>query len=78
MSTAVAYVVAHLSIGTNVLTTPYALAATPEPQTPGITSHPGLPAFEFAPIVVKITYSLRNPVDGVEFVLPTDAYPYVS
>lgn len=30
------------------------------------------------PIVVRIEYSLRNPVDGIQFVLPTDAYPYVS
>ncbi|KAI6112477.1 hypothetical protein EDD16DRAFT_1167057 [Pisolithus croceorrhizus] len=49
--------------------------ATPEPQTPG-------PSFqtptgpEFMPIVVHIEYSLRNPVDGMQFVLPTDAYPY--
>ncbi|KAI6031377.1 hypothetical protein BKA83DRAFT_4199448 [Pisolithus microcarpus] len=49
--------------------------ATPEPQTPG-------PSFqtptgpEFMPIVVHIEYSLRNPVDGIQFVLPTDAYPY--
>lgn len=49
--------------------------ATPEPQTPGLTSQPGL---EFAPIVVNIAYSLRNPVDGFEFVVPSDAYPYVS
>jgi len=30
------------------------------------------------PIVVHIEYSLRNPVDGIQFVLPTDAYPFVS
>lgn len=30
------------------------------------------------PIVVRIEYSLRNPVDGIQFVLPTDTYPYVS
>lgn len=30
------------------------------------------------PIVVRIGYSLRNPVDGIQFVLPTDTYPYVS
>lgn len=33
---------------------------------------------EFAPISVIIHYSLRSPNDGLEFVLPTDAYPYVS
>ncbi|KAG6851364.1 hypothetical protein H0H93_005762 [Arthromyces matolae] len=46
-------------------------AATPEPQLPG--SHSVL---EFAPITINIAYSLRKPVDGFEFVLPTDAYPY--
>lgn len=52
-------------------------AATPEPQTPGLSFQtPGLP--EYLPITVTITYSLRNPVDGFQFVLPTDAYPYVS
>lgn len=30
------------------------------------------------PIVVRIEYSLRNPVDGIQFVLPADTYPYVS
>lgn len=33
---------------------------------------------EFSPIVVNVAYSLRNPVDGVEFVLPSDNHPYVS
>jgi hypothetical protein len=49
--------------------------STPEPQTPG--SYPTL-APEFAPIVVHIAYSLRNPVDGLEFVFPNDSYPFVS
>ncbi|KAJ2935753.1 hypothetical protein H1R20_g1340, partial [Candolleomyces eurysporus] len=47
--------------------------ATPEPQTPGPASQA---TAEFAPIVVNIAYSLRNPVDGFEFVVPNDAYPY--
>ena len=51
--------------------------ATPEPQTPG-PSQANLTVTEFSPIVVNITYSLRNPVDGFEFVLPTESYPYVS
>ncbi|KAH0591210.1 hypothetical protein H2248_001303 [Termitomyces sp. 'cryptogamus'] len=51
--------------------TVFSEAATPEPQTPGVQSVP-----EFAPITINIVYSLRNPVDGFEFVLPTDAYPY--
>lgn len=50
-------------------------AATPEPHTPG---HPSQPTTEYTPIVVNIAYSLRNPVDGFEFVVPNDAYPYVS
>ena len=35
-------------------------------------------SIEFQPVVVHIQYSLKNPVDGFEFVLPTDAHPYVS
>ncbi|PFH52313.1 hypothetical protein AMATHDRAFT_140606 [Amanita thiersii Skay4041] len=50
-------------------------AATPEPQTPGF-SHATHTLPEFSPIVVNIAYSLRNPVDGLEFVLPTESYPY--
>ncbi|KAG6813996.1 hypothetical protein H0H92_004489 [Tricholoma furcatifolium] len=47
-------------------------AATPEPQE----SQTPNSVLEFAPITINITYSLRNPVDGFEFVLPTDSYPY--
>ncbi|TFK17374.1 TATA-binding protein associated factor Taf2 [Coprinopsis marcescibilis] len=47
--------------------------ATPEPQAPGQSAQ-SVP--EFSPIVVNIAYSLRNPVDGFEFVLPSDAFPY--
>ncbi|KAL4070551.1 hypothetical protein J3A83DRAFT_4244024 [Scleroderma citrinum] len=50
--------------------------ATPEPQTPGPSSQTPAPGPEFMPIVVHIGYSLRNPVDGIQFVLPTDTYPY--
>ncbi|KAI6012544.1 hypothetical protein F5J12DRAFT_818579 [Pisolithus orientalis] len=49
--------------------------ATPEPQTPG-PSFQAPTGPEFMPIVVHIEYSLRNPIDGIQFVLPTDAYPY--
>ncbi|KAH9486347.1 Transcription initiation factor TFIID subunit 2 [Psilocybe cubensis] len=49
--------------------------STPEPQTPGFNQSNGLVP-EFSPIVVHIAYSLRNPVDGFEFVLPSDAYPF--
>ncbi len=52
------------------------LGATPEPSTPGVLQGQTMP--EFAPITVNIAYSLRNPVDGVEFVLPNDNHPYVS
>ncbi|KAG2155663.1 TATA-binding protein associated factor Taf2 [Suillus clintonianus] len=51
-------------------------AATPEPHTPGPSSHTPAPIPEFMPIVVHIDYSLRNPVDGIQFVLPTDSYPF--
>ncbi|CAK5264367.1 unnamed protein product [Mycena citricolor] len=46
--------------------------ATPEPSTSG----PSQTVQEFAPISIKIWYSLRNPVDGFEFVVPTESYPY--
>ncbi|KAG5636972.1 hypothetical protein H0H81_006217 [Sphagnurus paluster] len=49
-------------------------AATPEPQTPGFVHSQTVP--EFSPITVNIVYSLRDPVDGFEFVIPTDTYPY--
>ncbi|KAH9968683.1 TATA-binding protein associated factor Taf2 [Russula dissimulans] len=48
-------------------------AATPEPQTPGTSA---LPTLEFAPLIVHIEYSVRNPADGLTFVRPSDAYPY--
>ncbi|KXN88910.1 Transcription initiation factor TFIID subunit 2, partial [Leucoagaricus sp. SymC.cos] len=48
--------------------------ATPEPSTPGVAQGQTLP--EFSPIVVNIAYSLRSPVDGVEFVSPNDNHPY--
>ncbi|KAK7058614.1 hypothetical protein VNI00_002250 [Paramarasmius palmivorus] len=50
--------------------------ATPEPQTPGPQSQTGQVVTEFSPIVVKIAYSLRNPVDGFEFVTATENQPY--
>lgn len=46
--------------------------ATPEPQTPSLSQG----VLEFNSIVVKISYSLRNPVDGFQFVIPNDAYPH--
>ena len=51
--------------------------STPEPQTPGFSQNHAS-TLEFSPIVLHITYSLRNPVDGFEFVLPNDSYPHVS
>ncbi|KAH8110586.1 hypothetical protein DFH11DRAFT_1619105 [Phellopilus nigrolimitatus] len=54
-------------------------AGTPEPQALGQAlsqvQH-GASGPEFSPIQVRITYSLRNPVEGFQFVLPNDAYPY--
>ncbi|KAK7465278.1 hypothetical protein VKT23_005257 [Stygiomarasmius scandens] len=50
--------------------------STPEPQTPGPQGPTGQTVTEFSPIVVKIVYSLRNPVDGIQFVLPTNSHPY--
>ncbi|KAL4251521.1 Transcription initiation factor TFIID subunit 2 [Abortiporus biennis] len=51
-------------------------AATPEPQTPGPSLQTSAPQPEFVPIVVCITYSLRNPSDGLQFVVPNDTYPF--
>ncbi|KAL1729840.1 hypothetical protein EV714DRAFT_251135 [Schizophyllum commune] len=48
--------------------------ATPEPHTPGGAHAPN--ATEFAPIIINIAYMLRNPADGFQFVLPSDAHPY--
>ncbi|KAF7307415.1 Transcription initiation factor TFIID subunit 2 [Mycena indigotica] len=50
--------------------------ATPEPSTPGPSSQAAQTATEFAPICINIAYSLRNPVDGFQFVVPTESYPY--
>ncbi|KAI0830772.1 hypothetical protein BC628DRAFT_1355553 [Trametes gibbosa] len=50
-------------------------AATPEPQTPGHLSLPSHSVTEYRQIEVTVTYSLRNPADGVQFVLPSDPYP---
>lgn len=44
----------------------------------GTRSLPSTTGSEFAPISVVIHYSLQSPNDGMEFVLPTEAYPYVS
>jgi transcription initiation factor TFIID subunit 2 len=33
---------------------------------------------EFAPITVRIEYSMHNPPDGVQFIIPSDTHPYVS
>ncbi|KAJ3895800.1 hypothetical protein GG344DRAFT_72802 [Lentinula edodes] len=45
--------------------------STPEPQ-----AQPNQQVTEFSPIVVKITYSLRHPAEGIQFVLPTESQPY--
>src|SRR5882757_6548297 len=51
--------------------------ATPEPQTPGFLQ-PQTTTAEFSPIIINISYILRNPIDGFEFVLPNDSHPFVS
>ncbi|KAI5999076.1 hypothetical protein EDD15DRAFT_2400825 [Pisolithus albus] len=55
----------------------FSKTATPEPRTPG-PSFQTTTSPEFIPIVVHINYSLRNPIDGIQSVLPTDAYPYID
>ncbi|KAI0660528.1 hypothetical protein C8Q70DRAFT_976084 [Cubamyces menziesii] len=50
-------------------------AATPEPQTPGHMAQQPHSVTEYRQIEVTITYSLKNPADGVQFVLPSEAYP---
>ncbi|KAJ3797877.1 TATA-binding protein associated factor Taf2 [Lentinula aff. detonsa] len=45
--------------------------STPEPQV-----QPSQQVAEFTPIVVKIAYSIRNPTEGIQFVLPTESHPY--
>lgn len=52
----------------------FAIAATPEPQAQLQATAAGS---EFTPIQVRIYYNLRNPVEGFQFILPSDAYPYV-
>jgi hypothetical protein len=55
------------------------LGNTPEPRSRGGSMAPGAgPGAEFAPLVLRVEYSMRNPIDGVQFVVPTDAFPYVS
>jgi transcription initiation factor TFIID subunit 2 len=45
----------------------------------GSTSGTPIPGgSEFKPIVIKIEYSLRNPADGFEFILPDEMHPNVS
>ena len=62
----------HLSL---LIATP---ASTPEPQTPGPSAQGTQSSGpEYEEILIKIVYSLRNPVDGVQFMVPTDSYPYV-
>lgn len=56
---------------------PHMAPGTPEPQTPGVSQSQATAGTDLTPIVVKIDYSLRNPVDGVEFVIPNEALPYV-
>ncbi|KAL0580698.1 hypothetical protein V5O48_001339 [Marasmius crinis-equi] len=63
---------------TGTVGTAHSEYATPEPQTPGPQAPSGQVMTEFSPIVVKIAYSIRNPVDGFEFVSATENQPYVN
>lgn len=56
----------------------WCVAATPEPQTPGHAVQQALPVPEFTPILVSISYSLKNPADGIQFVQPSESYQTVS
>jgi len=72
METVCRLVLDHLSV---LIGTP---ASTPEPQTPGLSAQGTQSSGpEYEEILIKIVYSLRNPVDGVQFMVPTDSYPYV-
>lgn len=59
---------------------PVRLSTTREPtlSPAGFRATESESTSQFAPITILIHYSLRNPRDGIQFVLPTDAYPYVS
>lgn len=45
--------------------------------TPG-ASHTAPSGIEAIPVVVRIEYMLQDPADGLEFVVPSELYPYVS
>ncbi|KAF8640825.1 hypothetical protein AX17_000474 [Amanita inopinata Kibby_2008] len=75
LSIAIPKEVALKQSGHHALGTTTSETATPEPQTPGFLQA-AQTAPEFSPIVINISYSLRNPVDGFEFILPTESYPY--
>ncbi|KAF5392476.1 hypothetical protein D9757_002262 [Collybiopsis confluens] len=45
--------------------------STPEPH-----AQPSQQVTEFSPVVVKVSYSLRNPTEGIQFVLPTETQPH--
>jgi transcription initiation factor TFIID subunit 2 len=56
-------------------------APTPPPNPSGMATPAAAnpqTAPEYLPLIVRIEYSLKNPVDGIQFVLPSDAYPFVS
>ncbi|KZT04071.1 zincin [Laetiporus sulphureus 93-53] len=45
---------------------------------PGLNMQATLPVPEFVPININIIYSMQNPVDGIQFVISMDAYPYCT
>ncbi|KAF8323748.1 hypothetical protein DL93DRAFT_8248 [Clavulina sp. PMI_390] len=69
-----------IALPPSLLPVPRSVPSEPKEGTPS-TSNPSRQSnstSEFAPISVLIHYSMRSPSNGLEFVLPTDAYPYVS
>lgn len=58
-----------------------AITLSQPPQTQNATGGPSTTvvekaAKEYNPLVVRIEYALKDPVDGLQFVLPSDLYPY--
>ncbi|KAL5494783.1 hypothetical protein ACEPAI_245 [Sanghuangporus weigelae] len=49
---------------------------TPDPIASSQTVPLTQQTSEFSSIQVRITYCVKNPVEGIQFVLPSEAYPY--
>lgn len=68
----------ELSIGIPPQVTIEATNQPTAPTTSTTANAASQATHEFMALTVRIEYSLRNPVDGIQFVLPSDAYPFVS